>query len=172
MLNTRADALREKIERLHRRLQDVSPMAAEQLRELSALSAELAGIEGGGYGERWRRIEEVAAELDVEPRVLRARIREAGIKPARPGRHPMLSDRDVHTLMEASRARGLHGGEPLTEVERAHQRAARRGETRRLLDGVRADWEQARPEKPAGKREADPKAAAVQRRVHELLDKS
>jgi hypothetical protein len=168
MLNTRAEVLREKIERLHRRLREISPLAAEQLRELSALSAELAGIEGGGYGERWRRIEEIAAELGVEPRVLRARIRDAGIKPARPGRHPMLSDRDVHTLMEASRARGLHGGEPLTGVERAHQRAPRRAETRPLLDGVRAGWKQT----PAGKREADPKAAAVQRRIHELLDKS
>jgi hypothetical protein len=77
MLTTRADALREKIERRHRRLREASPSVAEQLRELSALSAELAGIEGGGYGERWRRIDEVAAELGAEPRVLKAHIREA-----------------------------------------------------------------------------------------------
>jgi hypothetical protein len=43
---------------------------------------------------------------------------------------------------------------------------------RERLAEVTAGWKPTPAKKPAGKREADPKAAAVRRRVHELLDKS
>jgi hypothetical protein len=39
-----------------------------------------------------------------------------------PGRHPMLSDHDVHKVMEATR--GLHGEDTLTVQQRADRRAA------------------------------------------------
>lgn len=124
--------------------------------------AELAGIEGGGYGDRWRQIEEVGSESGVEPRVLKAGVREAGVKPARPGRHPMLSDRDVHKVMEESRGRGLRGEKTLTPHQRADRRATERQhkQTQRRLIKERLDRVAAglkpTPSKPASKRKADP----------------
>ena len=53
----------------------------------------------------WRTLAEVAKELGVTDRTLQRRLAEAGIRPARPGRTPMLSDADVTKLMDESRRR-------------------------------------------------------------------
>jgi hypothetical protein len=99
MNTTRRDKLRAEIARLRDSASNDTKWTAQYLRELTAASAELAGIEGEGGSRRWHHLSEIAAELGIRPSTLRDRIRESGIKPAYPGRGPMLSEDDVQQLM-------------------------------------------------------------------------
>ena len=85
----------------------------------------------------WRTLAEVAKELGVTDRTLQWRLAEAGIRPARPGRTPMLSDSDVTKLMEESRRRS--GSPKPAPAPRSPDKATRQQveDTRGLLTEIR-----------------------------------
>jgi excisionase family DNA binding protein len=85
----------------------------------------------------WRTLAEVAKELGVTDRTLQRRLAEAGIRPARPGRTPMLSDPDVTKLMEESRRRS--GSPKSAPAPRSPDEGTRQhaGDTRGLLTEIR-----------------------------------
>ena len=85
----------------------------------------------------WRTLAEVSKELGITDRTLQRRLAEAGIRPARPGRTPMLSDADVTKLMDESRRRS---GSPKPapaprSLDEANGQYA--GDTRGLLTEIR-----------------------------------
>ena len=94
--------------------------------------------------EGWRTLAEVARDLGITDRTLRQRLKEAGIRAARPGRIAMLSEADVTKLMEQSRnRRRLPTAAPqqAPSVETPQQRARSRQDMlvdivdiRRLID--------------------------------------
>ncbi len=85
----------------------------------------------------WRTLAEVAKELGITDRTLKRRLAEAGIRPARPGRTPMLSDSDVTKLMEESRWRS-GSPKPSPEPRPPDEMARRRSpDARGLLTDIR-----------------------------------
>ena len=85
----------------------------------------------------WRALAEVAKELGVTDRTLQRRLAEAGIRPARPGRIPMLSDADVTKLMEESRRRGGSPKPASTPLSPDEANGQSTGDSRGLLTEIR-----------------------------------
>jgi hypothetical protein len=78
---------------------------------------------------------EAALRLGVtSPRTVRRRLREAGVRPAKPGRSPLLTEADIQILIEQSRERSPapETGRDATEA----LRAVNRRRTKRLTDRV------------------------------------
>jgi excisionase family DNA binding protein len=83
----------------------------------------------------WRTLAEVSKQLGITDRTLQRRLAEAGIRPARPGRTPMLSDADVTKLMEESRWRS--GSPKPAPGPRSPDEATGQHDTRGLLTEIR-----------------------------------
>ena len=85
----------------------------------------------------WRTLAEVAKELGVTDRTLQRRLAEAGIRPARPGRTPMLSDADVTKLMDESRRRSGSPKPAPAPQSRDEANGQYAGDSRGLLTEIR-----------------------------------
>lgn len=81
-------------------------------------------------------LDEAAARLGgIARNTLLRRLAEAGIRPPKPGRHAMLTERDFTALVEAIRARSP--APPAARPAQQALRAAQRRQTQRLGAKVR-----------------------------------
>jgi excisionase family DNA binding protein len=93
----------------------------------------------GGFftGSDLITLDEAAARLGVARNIVRRRIREAGIRPPKPGRHVMLTEADYQQLVESTRARTLEPPAPAPGRDAADAlRRIRRLQTARLANRV------------------------------------
>jgi hypothetical protein len=156
MNTTRRDKLRAEIARLRDSASNDTKWTAQYLRELTAASAELAGIEGEGGSRRWHHLSEIAANLGIRPSTLRDRIRESGIRPAYPGRAPMLNEDDVQQLMIFCRTLAPKEDTPAWRPPFEPPRPGV-NETKRRVNAVVRNWR-------SDARKSAPDAAAKRRR--------
>jgi len=76
----------------------------------------------------------------VSEKTAKRRIKDAGIRPARPGRAPMLTEDELSQVIEASRRRSPPPPEPPSEEARSARdalRSIRARQTKRLANELR-----------------------------------